>query len=209
MHVYIICMQKEAIVKFVKSHGGYARMGEFKESRFSTRDIARLVEDGELEKIKTGLYRLAEMSISSEEYMEMVDVCHAYPKAVVCLASALSFYDLTTFNPQKISIALPHNNRAPKMTHPPLRTYFFSDGFYGWGIATIKRKYGEIRVYEPEKTICDTFRYRKKLGEDMAMESLRNYLNNYKKPDIAKLIKYAQQSQTKTVMTPYLRALVE
>jgi predicted transcriptional regulator of viral defense system len=138
----------------------------------------------------------------------MVDVCRAYSKSVICLTSALSFYELTTYNPQEISIALPHNYRAPQMTHPPLRTYFFHERFYGWGITTIKRKYGEIRIYEPEKTICDAFRYRNKLGEDLALEALRNYLN-HGKPDIGKLIEYARLSQTKTVMTPYLRALVE
>jgi predicted transcriptional regulator of viral defense system len=201
-------MQKEAIIKYLKSRGGYASMGEFKNVPFSTRDIAGLVREGVLEKIKSGLYRLAEMSLKSEEYMEMVDVCRAYPKAVVCLASALSFYGLTTFNPQEISIALPHNYRAPKMAHPPLRTYFFHSRFYGWGITTIKRKYGEIRIYEPEKTVCDTFRYRSKLGEDLALEALKSYLDSGKKPDIGKLIEYARRSMTKTVMTPYLRALV-
>jgi len=201
-------MQKETIIKFIKSRGGYTRMSELKKALFSTRDIAQLVETGMLEKIKPGLYRLSEMSIKSEEYMEMVDVCRAYPKAVICLASALSFYELTTFNPQEISIALPHNYRAPKISHPPLRTYFFPHRFYGWGISTIKRKYGEIRIYEPEKTICDTFRYRSKLGEDIALEALKNYLNNNEKPNIKKLIDYVKESHTKTVMTPYLRALV-
>jgi hypothetical protein len=94
------------------------------------------------------------------------------------------------------------------MVHPPIRTYFFHERFYGWGITTIKRRYGEIRIYEREKTICDTFRYRSKLGEDLALEALRNYFN-YGKPDVGKLIDFARQSQTKTVMTPYLRALTE
>ena len=183
-------------------------MGELKAASFSTRDIARLVASGVLEKLKSGLYRLSEMGINSEEYMDMVDVCRAYPKAVICLASALSFYELTTFNPQEVFVALPRNTRTPQMTHPPLRTYFYHERFYGWGITTIKRKYGEIRIYDREKTICDTFRYRSKLGEDLALEALRNYLNN-EKPNVGKLIEYALQSQTKTVMMPYVRALVE
>jgi predicted transcriptional regulator of viral defense system len=199
-------MQKESIVKHIKSHGGYARMSELKAAPFSTRDIARLVRDGTLEKIKPGLYRLAAMNVSSEEYMEMVDICRAYPKAVMCLASALAFYDLTTFNPQEVFVALPHNHRVPRIDHPPLRVFYFHDRFYGWGISIIKKKYGLIRVYEPEKSICDAFRYRSKVGEDLALEALRRYFSNGK-PDIGKLIDYAQRCQTKTVMTPYLRAL--
>jgi len=206
-HIYIICMQKEAIIKYFKSHGGYVRMSELKSAAFSTRDIAGLVGSGVIDKIKPGLYRLGEMSVTAEECMEMVDICRAYPKAVVCLASALAFYELTTFNPQEIFIALPHNHRALRMDYPPLRTYFFHDRFYDWGISTIKKRFGEIRIYEPEKAICDTFRYRGKLGEDLALEALKNYLS-YGKPDIGKLIEYSQRCQTKTVMAPYLRALV-
>lgn len=94
------------------------------------------------------------------------------------------------------------------MSHPPLRTYFFHERFYGWGIAVIKRRYGEIRINEPEKTICDTFRYRNKLGEDLALETLRNYLS-YGKPDIGKLAEYSRRCRTKAIMGPYLRTLVE
>lgn len=183
-------------------------MGELKTAPFSTRDIAQLVATNTIEKVKPGLYRLAKISATAEEGMEMVDVCRAYPKAVICLASALAFYELTTFDPQEVSVALPHNHRALQMKYPPLRTYFFHDRFYGLGITIVKKKYGEIRIYEPEKTICDTFRYRSKLGEDLALEALKNYLS-HGKPDIGKLVEYSKRCQTKTVMAPYLRALVD
>lgn len=200
-------MQKDAIIKFLISHGGYARMNELKHAKFTTRDIAKLVKEGNIEKIKSGLYRLASISVSSEENQEMVDICRAYPKAVICLASALSYHHLTTYNPDEIFIALPHNYRSPQMNHPPLRVFYFHDRFYGWGISTIRRKHGVIRIYEPEKSICDAFRYRNKVGEDLALESLRRYFSN-KKPDIGKLIEYSHRCQTKTVMAPYLRALI-
>lgn len=201
-------MQKDSIIKFMKSHDGYARMNELKNAKFTTRDIARLVKDGTLEKIKPGLYRLASFNTSSEENQEMVDICRAYPKAVICLASALSYYHLTTYNPEEIFIALPHNYRPPQMDYPPLRVFYFHDRFYGWGISTIRKKHGVIRIYEPEKSICDAFRYRGKVGEDLALESLRRYFSG-QKPDIGKLIDYSQRCQTKTVMSPYLRALTE
>jgi predicted transcriptional regulator of viral defense system len=206
--IYIICMQKESIVKHLKARGGYARMGELKDARFVTRDIAQMVREGTLEKIKPGLYRLSEMSVSSGEHMEMVDICRAYPKAVICLASALAFHELTTFNPQEVFIALPHNHRPPRISHPPLRVFYFHDRFYGWGISAVKKKYGVIRIYEPEKSICDAFRYRSRVGEDLALEALRSYFSTAK-PDIGKLINYAKRCGTKTIMTPYLRALTE
>lgn len=199
-------MQIEAIVKYLKANSGYARMKDLKNAGFITRDIARLSQNGTLEKIKSGLYRLASYNMSSEANLEMVDICRAYPKAVICLASSLSFYHLTTYNPEEIFIALPHNSRAPQMNHPPMRVFYFHDRFYGWGITTIRQKHGVIKIYEPEKSICDAFRYRNKVGEDLALESLRRYFSN-PKPDIGKLIHYAERCHTKTVMTPYLRAL--
>ena len=204
--IYIICMQKDAIVRFVSSHGGYVRMNELKNARFATRDIARLVKEGTLEKIKPGLYRHSSISVSSEEKQEMVDICRAYPKAVICLASALSYHQLTTYNPDEIFIALPHNYHPPRIQYPPMRVFYFHDRFYGWGISTIRRKHGVIKIYEPEKSICDAFRYRNKVGEDLALESLRQYFST-PKPDIGKLITYSERCQTKTIMAPYLRAL--
>jgi predicted transcriptional regulator of viral defense system len=201
-------MQKELIIRFMTSQSGYARMSELKNAKFSTRDIARLVGDGILEKLKPGLYRLASIGLTAEENQEMVDICRAYPKAVICLASALSYHHLTTYNPEEIFIALPHNYRPPQINYPPMRVFYFHDRFYGWGISTIRRKHGEIRIYEPEKSICDAFRYRNKVGEDLALESLRRYFSNPKR-NIGKLIEYSMRCQTKTVMAPYLRALTE
>ena len=201
-------MQKESIVRYCKSRGGYVRMGELKAARFVTRDIASLVREGTIEKIKPGLYRLSEMNVSSEEHIEMVDICRAYPKAIICLASALAFYELTDFDPQEVFVALPHNHRPPRMAHPPLRVFYFYDRFYGWGISAVKKKSGIIRIYEPEKSICDAFRYRSRIGEDLALEALRRYFSSAK-PDIGKLINYAKRCGTKTIMTPYLRALAE
>jgi hypothetical protein len=93
------------------------------------------------------------------------------------------------------------------MEYPPVKIYYFSDRFYKAGIETITRPQGLVRIYGMEKTICDMFRYRKKLGEDMALEALRKYLHR-KNADIPKLEQFAEICAVKTVITPYLKALV-
>ncbi|MBF0430877.1 MAG: type IV toxin-antitoxin system AbiEi family antitoxin domain-containing protein [Fibrobacteria bacterium] len=206
-------MQKEpknkAIIDFFKKNGGYARMKELKDASFHTRDIAKLIQNGILERIKPGIYRLSEIAVNGDEYFQMVDICTAFPKAVICLASALDMYDLSTFYPSEMYVAVPHNTRIPKIEYPPMRVFFFNEKCYKLGIETVKARYGQFNVYDTEKTICDMFKYRKKIGEDLAIEGLQNYMRTRKGRDLNKLMKYADVCRVKAVMSPYIKAILE
>jgi predicted transcriptional regulator of viral defense system len=196
------------IQTFLDQNGGYARMKELKEASFHTRDIAKLIETGILEKIKSGMYRLADVALNGDEHFQMVDVCTAFPKAVICLASALDMHDLSTFYPSQIYVAVPHNTRIPKIEYPPMRVFYFNEKCYQLGVETIKARYGEFRVYDVEKTICDMFKYRKKIGEDLAIEGLQNYMGTRKGRNINKLMRYADVCRVKAVMSPYIKAML-
>lgn len=209
----------EKIITYFKKHGGYALMKELKTASFQTRDIARLLEEGAIIKVKPGLYRLANVGAAvlpllrgkgsgSTISQEMMDVCKALPHGVICLASALAFYDLTTFNPSEIYVAVPNAAKAPKIDFPPLRVFYFRERFYKAGIERIEVPSCSIKIYNKEKTICDMFRYRSKYGEDLALEGLKTYLSR-KEANINKLRKYAEICQVKTVMIPYLKALIK
>lgn len=194
------------ILDFFNKNRGYARMKELKERSFQVRDIAKLVQQGKIEKIKPGLYRLADM-MDGKISRSFVDVCKAMPKGVICLASSLSYYELTTFNPSEVYVAIPSNARYVHTEYPPIKVYYFSNKIYNAGIETIRTPQGVVRMYGIEKTICDMFRYRKKLGEDMALEALRNYLQR-KNADIPKLETFAKICSVKMIIAPYLKALV-
>jgi predicted transcriptional regulator of viral defense system len=209
----------EKIITYFRRHGGYALMKELKAVPFQTRDIARLLREGTIIKVKPGLYRLTNIGgkivlhppkmkrSGSTISQEIIDLCKALPDGVICLASALAFYDLTTFNPSEIYVAIPNSAKAPKIDFPPLRVFYFRERFYKPGIERIEVPNCTIKIYNKEKTICDMFRYRNKYGEDLALEGLKNYLSR-KDADINKLRKYADICQVKTVMMPYLKALV-
>jgi predicted transcriptional regulator of viral defense system len=197
----------DKIISIFNRHGGYARMKDLKNASVQTRDVANLVHQGVVEKIKPGLYRLAELPDADGIPMSFIDVCQAIPSGIICLLSALEFYDLTTFNPSEIYVALPHSAKAPKIEYPPVRYFYFRDRFYEFGIQSIKSKHGKIRIFDREKSICDMFRYRKKLGEDIALEALKNYLK-LKEANINKLLEDAMKCQVKTTMIPYLKALI-
>jgi predicted transcriptional regulator of viral defense system len=196
---------KDVLGFFSRNHG-YARTKELKAQSFQPRDIAVLIKQGKIEKIKTGLYRLADMT-DGEISRSFIDVCKAMPKGVICLASALSYYELTTFNPSEIYVAIPNEAKYTHIECPPVKVYFFRQRFYNPGIETITAPQGMVKIYGMEKTICDMFRYRKKLGEDMALEALRNYLQR-KSADIPKLEQFAKTCEVKTIITPYLKALI-
>lgn len=181
-------------------------MKELRAAGFQTREISALVAQGRIERVKAGLYGLAEYGESGEN-AGLVQVCRAVPGGVICLISALDFHGLTTFNPSEVNVAIPHSARPPRLSYPPIRPFFFRERFYAPAIESVRIPAGEIRVYGREKAICDMFRYRGKLGEDLAMEALKQYLK-LKDANTGRLLKYAAICQAKTVMMPYLKALV-
>lgn len=177
-----------------------------------------MVKENVIVKVKPGLYRLANVGrivlpalkgkgSGSVISQGMIDVCRAIPEGVICLASALESYGLTTFNPSEIYVAIPNSSKMPKIDYPPVRVFYFRDRFYKPGIESINTGSTVVKVYNKEKTICDMFRYRNKLGEDLALEGLRNYLSR-KGADIGKIGEYASICRVKTIMMPYLKALV-
>ena len=129
------------------------------------------------------------------------------PKGVIALASALAHYELTTFVPAEFYVAIPLSQKPPKLKYPPLRVFCYPMRFYSVGIDEIKTAAGRIRIYNKEKTIYDMFRYRRKIGEDIALEALKNYLRR-KDANIKTLNEYAIICRVKTVMLPYIKAMV-
>ena len=194
------------LIEYFK-HNRYVRMKELKKVSFQTRDVSHLLKDGIIHKIKPGLYRLEEIFDVDGVSTSLLDVCQAIPEGVICLISALDFYDLTTFNPSAVYVAVPQAGKFPKIIYPPIKGYYFSKDVYYAGIEQIETLYGTVKIYNREKTICDMFRYRNKLGEDLAFEGLKNYLN-LRGFNIGKIIEYAKICRVEKIIMPYLKAIV-
>ena len=197
----------DAILRFLRRKGGFSRMREFRAASFQTRDIARLLREGRIEKIKRGLYRLPEIAVTPGISRSLVEVSHAVPSGVIALVSALAHYELTTFVPPEVYVAIPLSDKPPKLQYPPVRFFYFPARFYSLGIERIKTPAGTVRMYSMEKTICDVFRYRNKIGESLALEALRNYLRR-RDSSIQRLVEFAVVCRVKTVMLPYIKAIV-
>lgn len=196
----------EKIIKYFNKHR-YLRMKELKKAFFQTRDIAKLLKQGIIHKIKPGLYRLDTYYDCDDISTSFIDICQAVSKGVICLISALDFHGLTTFNPADIYVAVPQGEKIPKIIYPPVKGYYFSKQIYSAGIEIYNTSYGVVKIYNKEKTICDMFRYRNKLGEDLALEGLKNYMH-IRGCSINNLMEYAKICHVSSTIYPYLKAIV-
>ena len=189
----------------IKTQNGFISTKELLKQGIHQRDIKSGKEQNTIVRIKRGCYRASDVPVIS--YQGFADLTYAVPEGVVCLLSALSYYELTTFNPSVISMAICRGVRQPKIEYPPVKFYHFSSKQFKAGIDEIKTGKYKIKIYCPEKTICDCFRYRNKLGIDMAKEGLDEYLKR-KNRDLEKLLYYAEICRVKPLMRTWLEAMV-
>jgi len=168
--------------------------------------LYRLYEQGLFEKIGHGLYRLVNEPIN--ENSQLIEVQNLYPNSVITLLSALSFHEITTQNPSKIWIALQRQGwRSPKNNnHLPIHVVIYSGHAYTAGINEHTINNLTVRIYCLEKTIADCFKYRNKIGLDVAIEALKEGLKQ-KSFNIDNLWKYAKICRVQNVIRPYLEAM--
>ena len=127
------------------------------------------------------------------------------PKSVVCLLSALSFYNLTTQVPRKVFIALPRSVKASRIEYPPTEVIHLSKESDLTGIEEHTLDGVPVRIYDKEKTVVDCFKFRNKIGMEVAIEALQDYLALSEK-NLSKLASYSKINRVKNIITPYIDA---
>ena len=166
--------------------------------------IARLVDAGELERVGRGLYVPTGAKLT--EHHSLVEAAKRVPAGVVCLLSALRFHSLTTQNPHEVWVAIDVKARKPTTDWPPLRIVRFSGKALTYGVEERVIEGVDVRITSKEKTVADCFKYRNKIGIDVALEALRDYLRS-KRRSVDALMMAAEASRVTNVMRPYLEAL--
>jgi len=196
---------KEQPEKIFRQHGGQLRMSEAIKLGISRYMLYSLRDKGVIEQISRGIYRLAELPPISNP--DLVTVSLRFPNAVICLISALAYHEITTQIPHEVSIAVPRNSRIPSLDFPPIRGHRFSNASYKAGIVEDRIDGVTIKIYSPEKTLADCFKFRNKIGMDVVLEALKLYRIR-KRFDADELLKYARICRVEKVMRPYLEATV-
>jgi predicted transcriptional regulator of viral defense system len=165
--------------------------------------LAGLLARKRLERVARGFYRLADLPPLSSP--DLATVAARVPEGVVCLISALSFHDMTTQIPHEVHLAVAREARPPRIDYPPVRVYRFSDAAFKAGVEEHKIDGFVVRVYDPEKTLADCFKFRNRIGLDVAVEALRLYRER-SKLRVKKILEYARACRVERVMAPYLDA---
>jgi predicted transcriptional regulator of viral defense system len=187
-------------------HGGMLRASKAIRLGIHPRTLYALRDSGEIEQVTRGLYRLSTAPPLSNP--DLVPIAIRIPRAVVCLISALAHHGLTIHVPHAVDVALPSHAQVPKVDGAPLRVFWYPEHSFRAGIEVIAVDNVSVKVYSPEKTIADCFKYRNKIGPDIAIEALRAYRERTPKPNRAALTKFAQINRVQKVMRPYLEAVL-
>jgi predicted transcriptional regulator of viral defense system len=166
--------------------------------------LSRLCTAGKLQRIGRGLYVLPESGAT--EHHSLAEVCKRVPKGVVCLLSALRFHDLTTQAPFEVWLAIGEKSWRPRLEYPPLRIVRFSRATLDAGVEEHQIEGVIVHVYSPAKTVADCFKYRSKIGLDVAIEALRECLRA-RRCTVDGLWHYAEICRVRNVIRPYLESL--
>jgi predicted transcriptional regulator of viral defense system len=188
-----------------RQRGGALRTAEALRLGIHPRTLYALRDAGVLLRLSRGLYRLADLPPLANP--DLMIVARRLPQAVICLVSALAFHDLTTQVPHTVDVALHSGSGRPALDYPPLRTFWFSGPAWGEGVEVHQVDDTPVRIYGPEKTVADCFKYRHKLGMDIALEAVRLYRKR-KDFNIGTLLRYARICRVEKVIQPYLEAIL-
>jgi predicted transcriptional regulator of viral defense system len=193
----------EREIELFRQHAGGLRMAEALSLGINRKKLYAMRDAGVVEPVSRGVYRLA--ALEPLAHPDLVTMAKRVPQGVLCLISALSFHELTTQVPHTIDVALERGTRKPRLDYPPTRFFWFSGPAFHDGIETHELDGVEVRIYDPEKTLVDCFRYRNQLGMDVAVEALRLWrVRRNRKLDV--LLKYARMRHVERAMRPYLEA---
>jgi predicted transcriptional regulator of viral defense system len=158
-----------------------------------------------LERIAVGLYTLPEAPVT--EHSVLTEAAKRLPRAVVCLVSALSFHGVTTQIPREIWLTVPRGSWRPKIDYPPHKLTYVSEPAYSFGIEEHVISGVTVKIYSPAKTVSDCFKFRSKVGIDVAIEALREVWRS-RKATMDQLMEAAAIDRVSRIMRPYLEATV-
>ena len=199
-------MDKKTLSKqVIIEKGGIAKTSDFVATGIPAVDIVNLCNTGFLERIRHGYYQLADGNTSSEEQL----IATLIPKAIICVESALFHYGYSDFAPRKWSIAVPRSMSRTKLDIDALalQTYYVQSEIYELGKTTADFNGVMLPVYDRERTICDCFKYRSRLDNEIFNKALNAYVNDSKK-NLRNLSGYAKKLRVHKKVTELMEVLL-
>lgn len=183
---------------------GILRSREVEAEGISRKYLSRLVEQGDLVRIGRGLYQRADHEVTAHHSLAVA--AKRVSGATICLLSALEFHDLTTQSPFDVWVAIGHKDRTPSLDAVSLRVVRMSGEAQNEGIEEHEVEGVTVPVYSPAKTVADCFKFRNRIGLDVAIAALRDYTRDGESMD--ELWYFADVCRVRTVIRPYMEAVV-
>ncbi len=196
--------QKQQIQQLLQKKG-IIRAADVENAGISRNYLYQMHKEGLLEKRSVGLYALPEAPVT--EHSALAEVAIRLPYAIVSLLSALSYHGLTTQIPHEIWLTVPRSSWRPKREYPPLNLTYVSGSAYSFGTEEHIINGVSVKMYSPAKTVADCFKFRNKVGLDVAIEALRETWRSHK-ATMDELVEAAGIDRVSKIMRPFLEATV-
>jgi predicted transcriptional regulator of viral defense system len=193
----------QKIMRYVVKHG-IVRPRDIEAIGLPREYLVRLHRQGKLSRTGRGIYTHPNANVT--ERHSYAEVAKRVPAGIICLLSALAFHEITTQSPASVWIALRKGARTPSLGSPSLRIVRLSDPSLTEGIENHKIEGVPVRVYSAAKTVADCFKFRNKIGLDVAIEALKDCLRQ-KKASVNEIYRYAKVCRVSNVIRPYMEAL--
>jgi len=193
----------QTIMRYIGEHG-IVRPRDIEAIGLPREYLIRLHRQGKLNRSGRGIYTVPDANIT--ERHSYAEVAKRVPEAVICLLSALAFHGITTQSPPSVWIALRKGARKPVLPSPSLRIVRLSGPSLTEGIDNHQVEGVPVRVYSAAKTVADSFKFRNKIGLDVAIEALKDCLRQ-KKATVNEIYRYAKLCRVSNVIRPYMEAL--
>ena len=184
----------ENLINLFSTNSGFLKSSSIV-SRTQWRVLHKMLEANLVSKVKRGLYCLNDY----EQDTIFLEVSHIVPNGVFCSFSAWYYYDLTTIVPYENHVAVKQKKKVHLPDNPPIKLYYLSDKFYQLGITQIADGNQFVKIYDLEKSVCDAVRFRNKVGFDITIEVVKNYVRR-KDRNFSKLAQYAQTLRIEKIM---------
>ena len=196
--------RQQQILELAKTRG-VIRAEDVEAVGISRNYLYRMHKEGLLVKSAAGIYTLPEAPVTKNS--SLVQISKRMPQAIVCLVSALSYHGITTQIPHEIWLVIPRGSWRPDVEYPPLNLTYVSEPAYSFGIQEYVINGVTVKVYSPAKTVADCFKFRNKIGLDVAIEALREAWRS-RKATMDELVEAAEINRVLKIMRPYLEATV-
>ena len=193
----------EVASQIFRKHGGTLSTSEILRLGIHPRILYQMRESGIITELSHGVYRLADLP--PLENSDLATMVKRVPAGVVCLISALSFHEITNEIPHEVYLAIPTGKEKPKINFPPARVFHFSPETYSAGIEEHVLDRVNVKIYSKEKTIADCFKFRNRIGLDVALEALRQCIS--KGGSRKNILDFARICRVELVIRPYLESI--